>query len=145
MNVCGGFTTQVRGMPASLFNRACLDNCQNIMEMNQFISEHSPLGPYHLTAADPDSAQSVHFYQSDQETHVTRQWKDTQPITTLNCRYSPTSNCDMHHSTSRLKSLLTTLFPETHLCIQYQQIACFRACSISMIRLLEPLTNRQYR
>lgn len=101
MNVCSGFTREIRGMPACLFNRSILETCSNTQEIEKAIQESSPLGPYHLTTADPNNALSIHFYQSDEETHVTRRWSEAHPLTTLNCRYNPTPNQDMHHSTER--------------------------------------------
>ena len=101
MNVCSGSTWSIRGMPASFYNRACLENCQSVEGVEKFTRDNPPLGPYHLTVADAKQASSIHFYQSPGNTHVIRPKEDNRPLATLNCRYDPNPNCDMHNSRER--------------------------------------------
>ena len=102
MNVCsGGRTMALRGMPASLYNRACLEQCRTVNDVEEFTRNQSPLGAYHLTVADRERAESIHFYQSDENTHLIRRWEENQPLSTLNCRYNPEPSCAMHHSVKR--------------------------------------------
>lgn len=91
MNVCLGHTEEVRGPPASLFNRACLEKCGSLNDVDGFISEQSPLGPYHLTVVDQKGAKAIHFYQSSENTHHICTWEKHQPLCILNERYS--SSC----------------------------------------------------
>ncbi len=109
MNVCQGATTEIRGMPAVLYNRHCLEQCRSIAELEGFVQTHSPLGPYHLTAVDRNQGQSFHFYQSPQNSHVIRRWEQNRPLATLNCRYSPELSCGMHYHKER-KEELTRFF-----------------------------------
>ncbi len=102
MNVCAGKgTMSLKGMPASLYNRVCLERCRTVDDVERFVKDQSPLGAYHLTVADPNRAESVHFYQSPEKTHVIRRWEENRPLSTLNCRYNPKPNCPMHHSDER--------------------------------------------
>lgn len=101
MNVCSGNTNEIRGMPASLYNRACLERYATAQEVEAFTRNQSPLGAYHLTVADRQQAQSIHFYQGVEDTHLIRRWEEDQPLSTLNCRYGPQPNCHMHYSVER--------------------------------------------
>ena len=110
MNVCSGETRGIRGMPATFYNRECLENCETVEGVKAFVNNEGslgyndyPLGPYHLTVADQTTAASVHFYQSTEETHVFRDWDETThaPLTTLNYRYNPNPRSDMHNSQER--------------------------------------------
>lgn len=93
MNVCLGTTTEIRGMPAAFYNRACLESCADIKELETYMRRYAPLGPYHLTVADRISAQSFHFYQAaiakNQNPHAKRIWKPNHPLITLNKCYDP--------------------------------------------------------
>ncbi len=101
MNVCSGNTIDMNGMPASLYNRVCLERCQNVGDVEAFANNNSPLGAYHLTVADRTRAESIHFYQSPEDAHLTRHWEEDHPLSTLNCRYNPNPNSAMHHSIER--------------------------------------------
>jgi hypothetical protein len=109
MNVCSGTTREIRGMPASFYNRACLEQCRTVDEVKAFARYSSPLGAYHLTVADQEKAQSIHFYQGPEEGHLIRRWQEGQPLVTLNCRYNPNPSCAMHHSRER-QALLDDFF-----------------------------------
>ena len=91
----------LRGIPASLYNRACLEQCQTVSDVEAFTRNQLPLGAYHLTVADRTRAESIHFYQSPGDTHLIRRWQEDQPLSTLNCRYNPSPNCAMHYSVER--------------------------------------------
>ncbi len=101
MNVCPGNTFEISGMPASLYNRACLERCATAQEIEAFTRNQSPLGAYHLTVADRQQAQSIHFYQGAGRTHLIRRWEEDRPLSTLNCCYGPQPNCHMHYSIER--------------------------------------------
>lgn len=101
MNVCEGDTEEVRGMPAVFYNRACLEECGNLQDVENFVRKKSPLGAYHLTVADRKGAESIHFYQSPENTHVIRRWEEGKPLVTLNCCYSPEPNMHMYYSMER--------------------------------------------
>lgn len=89
MNVCSGKTKKIRGMPSVFYNRTCLEQCRTIQDVEAFTEKQAPLGPYHLTAADEKGAKSIHFYQGDNKSHYLREGQENQPLSTLNCRYSP--------------------------------------------------------
>lgn len=96
MNICAGNTKEVRGMPAILYIRDLLERCKNVTDVETYVNNHSPLGPFNLTVADPNKAKSFHFYQSAYGSHATRECPQNKPLTTLNFRYSPdphTSSC----------------------------------------------------
>lgn len=102
MNVCAGSGTMaLRGMPAAIYNRACLERCSDVNEVETFAQNQSPLGAYHLTVADSERAESIHFYQSPNNNHVIRLWEEGQPLSTLNWRYNPQPNASMEHSEER--------------------------------------------
>ena len=115
MNVCSGSTYEIKGMPAAFYNRECLEKHSTVEEVEAFIRTKSPLGPYHLTLADPNDAKSIHFYQSRQsrEEHITRCWKDHQPLSTFNCKYSPNPYSDMEDSFER-QERIDEFFKERH-------------------------------
>jgi hypothetical protein len=92
MNVCSGDTKKVEGMPSTLFNRMCVEQCKTAREIETLVQTRNPLGPYHLSVADDNDAFSAHFYQSPRGTHVIRRWQARKPLVTLNCRYSPRPN-----------------------------------------------------
>jgi hypothetical protein len=101
MNVCSGDTKEVDGMPSTLFNRKCVEQCKTAKEIEEFVQTHSPLGPYHLSVADEKEAFSIHFYQSPRGTHVIRRWASRKPLVTLNCRYSPRPNTPLMEGDGR--------------------------------------------
>lgn len=105
MNVCTGKTDHVRGIPASFYNRLCLEQCQTVGEVEAFVKQQSPLGPYHLTVADEREAKAFHFYQGESDTHLIREWKEGSPLTTLNCRYHPTLPPYSHKHYSKERQL----------------------------------------
>ena len=110
MNVCiDNRSHEMRGMPAAFYNRTCLEQCRNVNEIETYIRDHSPLGPYHLTAVDREKAKSIHFYQSQYGTHVIRPWKENEPLTTLNFNYTPEPLLDIHDSQKR-QQILNSFF-----------------------------------
>ncbi len=106
MNVCLGDTKQINGMPAIFFNRKCLQTCPDLPAVRQFVEEHSPLGPYHLTVADPEDAQSFHFHQGNQR-YTTKRLEENQPLVVLNWRHEedPYAMGEIHHSRLRTQIL----------------------------------------
>ncbi|MBI5272604.1 MAG: hypothetical protein HY861_01305 [Chlamydiia bacterium] len=107
MNVCDGRKTEnIGGMPACFYNRMCLEKCTTIQDLREMVAKIHPLGPYHLTAADPEAAASVHFYQDATNTqHVIRDLTPNNPLMTLNFCYEPTPQKSICHSTERQKEL----------------------------------------
>jgi len=107
MNVCPGRTRRVRGAPAAIYNRMCLENCSDVTSLRSFIRNHQPLGPYSLTAADKNEARAFHFYQSHDQRHVERPFTEDEPLTVLNfCYPTPTTrDCSMEHSEERQQML----------------------------------------
>jgi Acyl-coenzyme A:6-aminopenicillanic acid acyl-transferase len=104
MNVCCGSTQSIRGMPASFYNRACLEKCQTVQEVDEFTQKQAPLGDYHMTVVDPEKAESIHFYQStNMKNAIHRRWQEGRPLATFNYRYDPEPNVPMHHSNERQK------------------------------------------
>lgn len=89
MNVCPGKTNTVNGMPALFFNRRCLEQCATVAQAEEFAKNHAPLGAYHMNIADKNAGKAFHFYQSPTGEHVVREWKENQPLVSLNSRYSP--------------------------------------------------------
>lgn len=94
MNVCQGPTSSIRGMPACFFNRACLERLSSVDDVDKFVfqDKNSPLGPYHMTLADKNRAESIHFYQGYEGfavSHVKRELTGPDPLTVLNYRYNP--------------------------------------------------------
>lgn len=87
-NGCSSDTKEIRGMPAIFYNRACLEECISVEEVENLIQKLSPLGPYHLTVADSNQGASIHFYQSPTKTHVVRRLEE-EPFFTLNGTYAP--------------------------------------------------------
>ncbi len=76
MNVCDDETNTLRGMPALFYNRACLEHCQNVSEVEAFVQSRSPLGPYHLTVSDSKEDQTIHFYQAPSGGHLIEPTKE---------------------------------------------------------------------
>jgi hypothetical protein len=98
MNVCPPTrdpAVDVRGMPAALYNRMCLEMWSTVDDLEVFSRIWSPLGPYHLTVSDKVKALSIHFYQdySRNPPHFIRRYDDNQHLYTLNCYYNHPCNC----------------------------------------------------
>lgn len=90
MNIAFGQTSEVRGMPTCFFNRACLENCNSVSEVENFLKKYNPLGPFHLIAIDNQDAKSFHMHQNADEQsphYVTRSLFDQQPLIVTNCAY----------------------------------------------------------
>lgn len=100
MNVAAGSTDTIQGLPAAFYTREALKQ-KSVKDLIKHTGSNSPLGPYHLTAVDVDEAASVHFFQSPKGKHVVRKWQKDKPLITLNCRYNPEPNTDMHASEQR--------------------------------------------
>jgi len=65
MNVCGAAKVHPDGIPSSFYNRMILENANSVKQAKSWMNSHAghPLGSYHLSLADPKSAEAVHFYQ----------------------------------------------------------------------------------
>lgn len=101
MNVCAGHTMRIHGMPALFYNRSCLEQCNNVQEVQDQVQKQSPLGAYHLTATDRDTGASIHFYQGAEGNHTVRHWQNGNPLSTLNFRYSPAPSTPTHYCGQR--------------------------------------------
>lgn len=118
MNVCGGRTQEIAGMPAAFYNRYMLENCKSVDDVTNKVTQQSPLGFYHLSVADSNQAKGFHFFQGERigekrGDHVIRTWKNHQPLLVTNCRYkcdgSMNESCDIEYSKQR-EALLRRLF-----------------------------------
>lgn len=88
MNVCPGFTSEVRGMPSMLFNRQLLEQSRSVKEAEQWAQKKRPLGPYHLSLADAEGGGScISFYQGDKEKDHIRRLEGDKPMQVVNWRY----------------------------------------------------------
>ncbi len=87
MNVCDGETKKIKGVLAAFYNREILETCATAAKVAEFISEKKPLGPYHLTVADPEKAATHHLMQGDQKEHLSREKVDAKVLEAANCRY----------------------------------------------------------
>lgn len=103
MNVCEGETQNPTGIPACILNRMAIEECNTIKELDKFMEDHkeSPIGPYHLTSADPENAQAFHFYQGRNNAHVKRKLTLEEPVVTTNCRYSDKGQKYSHYFASK--------------------------------------------
>lgn len=101
MNVCEGETQNLQGIPACIFNRMCIEQCNSVDEVETFVQQHNPLGPFHLTSADRQKAEAFHFYQGDNNTHVKRPLIQGKPVVTTNCRYTQNGNQYSHYFASK--------------------------------------------
>lgn len=88
MNVCRGETDHINGMPAVFFNRRCLESCRSVEDVEKFVVDNTPLGPYHLSIADEYRAESIHLFQGEGKTHHIRRWDNKNPLITTNLRYT---------------------------------------------------------
>lgn len=99
MNVCPGETAEVRGMPAILFNRTVLASAENVAAVRALVDRVQPLGPYHLTVADPQDGSSISFYQAEGR-HFRRDLEN-EYIEVLNWEYPKCEggsfNCQERH------------------------------------------------
>ncbi|NGX33776.1 MAG: hypothetical protein K1060chlam1_00117 [Candidatus Anoxychlamydiales bacterium] len=87
MNVCPGITTETRGMPAILFNRHVLESATSVFAVRKLVKKERPLGPYHLTIADPKEGSCISFYQKDGNNHQRDLADDKKTIEVLNWEY----------------------------------------------------------
>lgn len=101
------------GLPSMLYNRLCLETCANMQEVDAFVDKKTPLSPYHLTAADKESAKSYHLLQgtrgriidSAKYPHVARPLDKHKPLSTFNCRYSPYPSHPIHFDRERQEAI----------------------------------------
>jgi len=103
MNVCPSSEAVVdmSGMPTLFYNRLCLESCRNLEDFALFREQHRPLAPYHLTVADSNGAESVHFYQGTP--HVIRQLGADCPLATFNSRLDK-PRIDQHYTRLRQRT-----------------------------------------
>ena len=114
MNVAEGETQNVKGLPASIFNRMCLENCSSIDEVSRYIQNHPTLGPYHLTVATEKEGRVFDLYQGNGNTHYQRTLdKSGKPLVTTNCRYNE-NGANRHHSYSKQREHNIAQFYQTH-------------------------------
>ncbi len=88
MNVSPGETTEVRGLPAILYNRLVLSEASTVAEAKNLMERVRPLGPYHMTIADAEEeAAAISFYQDADGKDFTRSLEDDQYLPVLNWCY----------------------------------------------------------
>lgn len=76
---------KINGMPMAIYTRACLEQCKNVADVEIFVANNKPLGPYHLTVADEHAAESIHF--NTYFSPIIRKCTDQKPLVTLNTSY----------------------------------------------------------
>lgn len=96
MNVCIGQTKTIKGMPAALYNRMCLENSQTVGDVEQKINAQPPLGSYHLNVADPKGAKSFHLHQIAAGKHIVREKKENSPLITTNAGFDSRGEPALH-------------------------------------------------
>lgn len=80
MNVCNGETTEIQGLPAALYNLLCLEQCDSVKKVKEFVKNHLPQGPYQLYAVDANDAAVFHMDQTAPPGHPsleTLPWEGT--------------------------------------------------------------------
>ncbi|MBA3237489.1 MAG: hypothetical protein H0T62_03950 [Parachlamydiaceae bacterium] len=81
MNVSPGETSEVRGMPSMLYNRHIVQNAHSVEDAESLMERVKPLGPYHLTLADPSgNGKSVSFYQGENQTDHIRSLDEDEDL-----------------------------------------------------------------
>ncbi len=108
MNVCPGLTLEVRGMPASFYNRMCLESASSLKEIKDIFQKQLPLGPYHLTVADQATAASFNFRQWNVRP-LERIKKEKEPLVTTNDVYRDDTTKITHECENREK-IIAQLF-----------------------------------
>ena len=105
MNVVGGNTRHVAGVPASLYNRRVLREHASVPEMTESMATktYQPLGPYHLILTDADHGHCISFYQNADKRHHVRKL-DQAPLWCLNWSY-PGNRWDVFSSQGRHNDL----------------------------------------
>lgn len=89
MNVCDGETKEIKGMLAGFYNRSILETCDTVAKVQEFVKNTKPLGPYHLTVADPQDAAICHLKQAAGDASILRKKAEGKILETTNCRYRP--------------------------------------------------------
>ena len=112
MNVCLEGYYQPEGIPAAFYNRMVLENNQSVRQGCSFISDHDPLGSYHLSLADSEEAQSVHLYQGFPKRHITRKLEKGKPLITTNCSYITSNKTYLHTQYSQEREAILHHFFE---------------------------------
>ena len=103
MNVVGGFTSTVDGVPAAIYNRRMLQTAASTSEVLTTVRDTSapqPLGPYHMIVGDPTEGHRISFYQGANRSHHIDALSAAEPLWCLNWTY-PDNRCDVHNSSAR--------------------------------------------
>ncbi len=106
MNVVGGNTRRVDGVPAALYNRRVLRDAASVAEVANFVAAPQaprPLGPYHLMVADATDGRCISFYQNLDKSHHVRAL-NVDPMWCLNWSY-PENRWDVFASSARQAEL----------------------------------------
>ena len=144
MNVCSGQTQKINGMPAIFYNRHCLENCDTVDAVDDYVTKYLPLGAYHLTVADASKATSFHLHQGDtKETHFLKRELEKDPLIVTNCHYAKKDGVisslhgkiDFHGSFAR-EEILTKFFADAQ-----EKIATDK---VDMLSLMEKSTALPY-
>ena len=89
MNVVGGHTLSVGGIPAALYNRRVLRDFASVAQVAEHLaspSARAPLGPYHVMVADAEQGRCFSFYQRPDKSHHVRTLYEA-PLWCLNWSY----------------------------------------------------------
>ncbi|MES2273031.1 MAG: C45 family peptidase [Chlamydiota bacterium] len=88
MNVCPGKTSEVRGIPTTLFLREILRKSKTVRDAEEMTAQIRPLGPSHTILADRTGRGAcISFYQGPREQDYIRHLEEDKPLLTVNWRY----------------------------------------------------------
>ncbi|MBN2479369.1 MAG: linear amide C-N hydrolase [Parachlamydiales bacterium] len=109
MNICNGKTSEVTGMPNSIFTRYVLENSKNLKEAKKVINRNKSLGPFHLIVSDDKNAEAF-FMKQGLMPYVSKEFNKKDPLIVTNFRYDnkkPSANedDDINFSSYREKRL----------------------------------------
>ena len=116
MNVSPGDTETIKGIPAAFYNRLILENCKNLQEVHEQIKTNHPLGPFHLTVADPKKSGTYHFYQNSSlyQPHTQRITQKNKALVTCNCSYDTSGPEHDDGSSSKKRHKILKKYFETN-------------------------------
>lgn len=118
-----GITT-IEGIPAALYNRMVLEECESLGQVETFVGTHQPLGPYHLTVSDQAKAGTFSMYQQKDWSgnwsedrnngHLLRLLETEKPLVTTNCSYN-SNQTDMFNGKARETLIQQYLQENSHI------------------------------
>jgi len=67
-------------MPSCFVNRTILENCSTVDDAEIEVNSISPLGPFHMTVADKERAQTFHMQQGRGNQNYIRRASPDKPL-----------------------------------------------------------------